>query len=158
MNILHSIIARNWHPGRAAIAGTIATFVYSIAMEGDKFITGNRFSDIRFLEGLLAGKKRKKQFTILAWIIHFLTGIALAEVYAAVLKRFLPGPNWLKGTIFGETFIVSLWWLTPLADKYHPLIKNGEIPKLANWTSFLQNIARHLVFGLTLGLLYRDRL
>ncbi|HEX3640799.1 MAG TPA: DUF6789 family protein [Ktedonobacteraceae bacterium] len=157
MNIVRSIITRNWHPGKAAIAGTVATLIYSVMMEGDKFITGNRFSDVRFIEGLLAGEKREKRFTILAWMIHFLTGIALAEIYAAMMKRFLPGPNWLKGAIFGEIFIVSLWWLTPLADKHHPLIKNGEMPKLANWTSFLQNIARHLVFGLTLGLLYRDR-
>jgi len=156
MNTARSIITRNWYPGRAAVAGTVATLIYSVAMEGDKFITGNRFSDVRFIEGLLAGEKREKRFIILAWMIHFLTGIALAEIYAAMMKRFLPGPNWLKGAIFGETFIVSLWWLTPLADKHHPLIKNGEMPKLANWTSFLQNIIRHLAFGLTLGLLYQD--
>ena len=152
----HSIILPNWHPGKAALAGTAATLIYSISMEGDKFITGNHFSDVRFIEGLLAGEKHKKRFIILAWTIHFLTGIALAEVYAAMMKRFLPGPNWLKGALFGEMFIVSLWWLTPLADKYHPLIKNGEMPKLANWPSFLQNILRHLTFGLTLGLFYRD--
>ncbi len=157
MNILSSIITRNWHPRRAAVAGIAATLVYSVTMETDKFITGNRFSDIRFIEGLLVGERRKKRVTILAWIIHFLTGIALAEIYAAIMKRFLPGPNWLKGTIFGEIFIVSVWWLTPLADKHHPLIKNGEMPKLANWTSFLQNVIRHLAFGLSLGLLYQDR-
>lgn len=28
---------------------------------------------------------------------------------------------------------------------------------ISSWTSFLQNIARHLVFGLALGLLYRER-
>jgi len=157
MNRRRSIMPQNWYPGRAAVAGTIATLVYSISMEGDKYITGNHFSDVRFLEGLLAGDKRDKRLNIIAWIIHFLNGIILAEIYAAIMKRFLPGPNWLRGAIFGEMFIVSLWWLTPLADKYHPLIKNGEMPKLANWTSFLQNIARHLTFGLTLGLLYRDR-
>jgi uncharacterized protein DUF6789 len=157
MNRRGSLIAQCWHPGRAAVAGIVATLVYSIAMEEDKWITGNHFNDVRFIEGLLAGEKRAKRFAILAWVIHFLNGIALAEIYATVAKRFLPGPNWLKGALFGEIWIVSLWWLTPLADKYHPLIKNGEMPKLANWTSFLQNIARHCIFGLILGLLYRDR-
>jgi hypothetical protein len=99
---------------------------------------------------------QQKRFLALSWLLHFINGVALAELYAAVLKRFLPGPNWLKGAIFGEIFIVGAWWLTPLADKYHPLIKNGELPRLANWKSFMQNIARHLVFGLILGLLYRD--
>jgi hypothetical protein len=152
-----SVMAHRWSPGRAAVAGIVATLVYSIAMEGDKWITGNHFSDIRFLEGLLVGEKREKRWTMVAWMIHFLTGVVLAEIYAAVIKRFFPGPNWLKGALFGETWIVSLWWLTPLADKYHPLIKNGQMPKLATCPSFLQNLARHLTFGLTLGLLYRDR-
>lgn len=157
MNILQRLITRNWQPRQAAIAGLLATIAYSIAMEGDILLVGNRFSDVRFLQGLMGSKaSEQKKFWLLAWALHFLNGIVLAELYAAVLKRFLPGPDWFKGAIFGEIFIVSSWWLTPLADKYHPLIKNGELPKLANLTSFLQNIVRHLVFGLTLGLLYRD--
>ena len=157
MNFLQRLIRRNWHPGKAALAGLLATTVYSVAMEGDQLLIGNRFSDVRFLQGLMGSKAtQSKKYWLLAWAIHFVNGVALAEVYAAILKRFLPGPNWLKGAIFGELFIVSAWWLTPLADKYHPLIKNGELPRLATPTSFLQNIVRHLAFGLTLGLLYRD--
>ena len=151
------LIDPGWQPGKAAIAGLLATVAYSIAMEGDKFLIGNRFSDVRFIQGLIEGEKNTRKGAQLAWIIHLLNGVALAEIYAAVFKRLLPGPDWLKGSIFGELFIVSAWWLTPLADKHHPLIKNGEQPELANWTSFGQNILRHLAFGLTLGLLYRGR-
>ncbi len=125
-------------------------------MEGDKFLIGNRFSDVRFIEGILEGEARTKKGFILAWTIHMLNGVALAEIYAAIAKRLLPGPDLLKGAIFGELFIVGAWLLTPIADKHHPLIKNGEIPKLANWTALLQNIVRHLVFGLTLGWLYHE--
>ena len=160
MNInafLRKIITPTWQPGKAALIGAIATLMYSLEMEDDKFLLGNRFSDVRFIQGLLEGEKRTPKVTILSWAIHFLNGVALAEIYAAVLKRFLPGPDWLRGAVFGEIFIVSAWWLTPLADKYHPLIKNKELPELANWTSFRQNIVRHLIFGLTLGLLYKDK-
>lgn len=158
MNMLQRILSPGWKPGRAAMAGLLATVAYSVAMEGDMSITGNRFSDVRFIQGLLPGATTapQKKVPLLPWAIHIINGVLLGEVYAAVLKRFLPGPNWLKGAIFGELFIVSAWWLTPLADKYHPFIKSGELPKLANWTSFWQNIVRHLVFGLTLGLLYKD--
>jgi hypothetical protein len=156
-NLLRCLIPQAWRPGRAAIAGLLGTIVYSLVMEGDKSLTHSRFSDIRFIQGLVQGKNApKKRFPLLAWTIHLLNGALLGEVYAAVFKRFLPGPNWLKGAIFGEIFIVSAWWLTPLADKYHPMIKSGELPELANWTAFFQNIFRHLAFGLTLGLLYRD--
>ncbi len=156
-NIIRRVISPSWKPVQAASAGFVATVAYSIAMEGDMSLTGNRFSDVRFIEGLLTGEAHPpRSMHWLAWAIHLLNGVVLGEVYAALLKRFLPGPNWLKGAIFGELFIVSAWWLTPLADKHHPMIKSGELPRLANWTSFLQNIARHLVFGLILGLIYRD--
>jgi hypothetical protein len=139
------------------MAGIVALAVYTMEMEADMAVTGNRFSDVRFIEGLLTRKATpQKRFSVLAWLIHLLNGIVLAELYAAIFKRLLPGPDWLKGVIFGEVFIVSVWWLTPLADKYHPMIKSGTLPKLTSWTSFLQNIVRHFFFGLTLGLLYRD--
>ncbi len=156
-NLWHNTVTRDWNPGRAAWAGLAATIVYSIIMEGDKAVIGNRFSDTRFIQGLLEGRKRSRSMFLVSWLIHLLNGVALAEIYGAIARRFLPGPDWLKGTIFGEIFIIGAWWLTPIADKYHPLIQDGELPKLANWTSFLQNILRHLAFGLTLGLLYRDK-
>lgn len=157
MHILRRVITRGWHPGRAAMVGVVATAAYSLAMEGDMSITGNRFSDVRFIQGLMGSEAtEQKKFLLLAWLIHVLNGIALAEIYAAVFKRFLSGPDWLKGILFGEAFIIAAWPLTPLADKYHPLIQNGELPKLANRSSFLQNVGRHLVFGLILGLLYCD--
>ena len=155
--IIQRFIPQPWQRRRAAYAGVLATVAYTIAMEGDMALTGNRFNDIRFIQGMIGGKEaQKKRFSLLAWTLHLLNGALLGEIYAAIFKRFLPGPNWLKGAIFGELFILSAWWLTPFADKHHPMIKSGELPKLATWTSFFQNIVRHFVFGITLGLLYRD--
>ncbi|TMC88313.1 MAG: hypothetical protein E6J10_03400 [Chloroflexi bacterium] len=155
--IIRRIMREHWRPGSAALAGLLATAAYSLVMEGDMYLTGNRYSDVRFIQGLIDGKsQRPGRFPFLAWIIHFLNGVILAELYAAVFKRFLPGPNWLKGSIFGEMFLLSTWWMAPFVDKYHPLTKRGELARLATWTSFFQNIVRHLVFGLLLGLLYGD--
>jgi hypothetical protein len=151
------IISRHWRPGQAALAGLLATVAYSVAMEEDYKVIGNRFNDVEFIQGLLGKAGRSDAGLALAWLIHLLNGIALAQIYGAVAKRFLPGPNWLKGAIFSEAFVCSAWSLTPIADKYHPLIKDGEMPKLATWTSFWQNLLRHLIFGLTLGLLYNDK-
>ncbi len=156
MKAVQDIVSRNWKPGKAALIGLIATLAYSAAMEGDQVLLNNRFSDVRFIQGMIEGEKKSTGVHLLAWAIHLLNGVALAEIYAAVGKRFLPGPDWLRGSIFGELFIAAVWWLTPLADKHHPLIKNGEMPKLATWKSFGQNVIRHFVFGIVLGLLYRD--
>ena len=157
--VLRRVIATSWRPGRAAAAGLAATGVYSVAMECDMAILGNRFNDVRFIEGLLPGVSGKadKARSWLAWAIHLLNGVALGELYAAVFKRLLPGPNWVKGAIFGVLFIVLVWPLAPVADRHHPMIKSGVLPELANWTSFFQNVGRHLVFGVALGLIYRER-
>ena len=156
-NTIRGIISPSWKPGRAALAGLGATIVYSVAMEGDMSLTGSRFSDVRFIEGLLTGKAHPpRKIHLVAWAIHLLNGVLLAEIYAAALKRFLPGPGWLKGAMFSEAFIIAAWSLTPLADKQHPMIKSGELPALATWTSFWQNLWRHLAFGLALGLFYRE--
>jgi hypothetical protein len=156
MKIARNIISRHWRPGQAALAGLLATIAYSVAMEEDYKLIGNRFNDVQFIQGLLGKAGHSNEGLALAWLIHLLNGITLAQIYAAVAKRFLPGPNWLKGAIFTEAFVGSVWGLAPLADKYHPLIKDGEMPRLATWTSFWQNLLRHLIFGLTLGLLYDD--
>jgi len=154
--ILQRLISKDWRPGRAAAAGLAATVAYSVAMEADEYLPGKHFHDSRFLPGLLGdAQATSKRSLVLAWTFHFFTGAMLGEVYAAVLKRFLPGPDWLKGAIFGEAFVLAVWPLTPLADRFHPMIKSGKLPQLANWTSFRQNVLRHLLFGLTLGLLYR---
>ncbi|HEY0752841.1 MAG TPA: DUF6789 family protein [Ktedonobacteraceae bacterium] len=152
------LFASNWRPGRAAGAGLIATAVYSLAMETDKYLLGNHFHDVKFMRGLLGDTTASKPWTELAaWMLHFLNGALLAEVYAAFCKRLLPGPNWLKGVIFGEAFVIAAWSMTPLVDRYHPMIKNGQLPRLGNWNSFWQNLLRHFAFGITLGLLYRER-
>jgi hypothetical protein len=154
---IQRFIPQPWKRKRAAYAGVLATVAYTIAMEVDMTLTGNRFNDIHFIQGMIGGTEpQKKRFLFLAWTLHLLNGALLGEIYAAIFKRFLPGPNWLKGAIFGELFILSAWWFTPFVDKHHPLIKSGELPKLATWTSFLQNIVRHFIFGVTLGLLYHD--
>ena len=148
--IIRRIMREHWRPGSAALAGLLATAAYSLVMEGDMYLTGNRYSDVRFIQGLIDGKSQRPDR------FPFLNGVILAELYAAVFKRFLPGPNWLKGSIFSEMFLLSTWWMAPFVDKYHPLTKRRELARLATWTSFFQNIVRHLVFGLLLGLLYGD--
>ncbi len=157
MNPFSRRITRKWRPGQAAIDGLLATAVYSIAMEVDMAITGNRYSDVRFIQGFMGKRACEQQrFLLLAWVIHFLNGVALAEIYAAVVKHLLPGPDWLRGALFGELFLASAWAFVPLVDKYHPFIKSGELPKLATPVSLVQNVIRHLIFGLVLGWLHHD--
>ena len=103
-NLLHKIVSRNWRPGRAAWVGLVATIVYSIVMEGDKAIIGNRFSDTRFIQGLLEGTRRSRGFFLLSWFIHLLNGVALAEIYGAIARRFLPGRTGSKAQFWRDLY------------------------------------------------------
>jgi hypothetical protein len=137
----------------AVIAGATASAVYAGEMYLDIALISNPLDDVQLLEGLLRG--RKARFPLLGMLVHLLNGSALAIVYALV-KPLLPGPNWVKGALFGLLFVLAVWPLTPLLDRMHPLIRRGELPRFNTLVAFGQNIARHLVFGLVLGLLYRD--
>jgi hypothetical protein len=119
----------------------------------DIALTGNPLDDLQLLEGALGG--RKARFPIRGMLVHLLNGSALGIAYA-VVRPLLPGPNWLKGSLFGLLFVLGVWPLTPLLDRVHPLIRRGELPKFSMPIAFGQNIARHLIFGLLLGLLYGD--
>jgi hypothetical protein len=134
-------------------AGAAASAIYAGEMHLDIALTGNPLDDVQLLEGALRG--RKARVPILGMFVHLLNGSALAVVYALV-KPLLPGPNWLKGTLFGALFLVAVWPLTPLLDRIHPLIRSGALPRFNTPIALGQNIVRHLVFGLVLGLLYRD--
>jgi hypothetical protein len=137
----------------AVFAGSVASAVYAGEMYLDIALTGNPLDDVQLLEGALRG--RKARVPILGMLVHLLNGSALAVVYALV-KPLLPGPNWLKGTLFGALFLVAVWPLTPLLDRIHPLIQRGDLPRFNTPVALGQNIVRHLVFGLVLGLLYRN--
>jgi len=137
----------------AALSGAIASVAYAGEMYLDIAITRNPLDDLQLLEGLL--RRRKARFPILGMGAHLLNGAALGVAYA-LIKPLLPGPNWLRGLSFGLLFVLGVWPLTPLLDRIHPLIRRGDLPMFNTPFALRQNIARHLVFGLVLGLLYRD--
>lgn len=51
------LLPKGWRPGRAAAAGLVATAAYSVAMENDKYLTGNEFNDVEFIQGLFGVKR-----------------------------------------------------------------------------------------------------
>lgn len=138
-------------PFKAALAGFAAAISYAGIMYGDMAVTGSRFDDIQLIEGAIRG--RTAHPPVLGLAIHLLNGIALGEIYGLV-ERFLPGPAWVRGILFGELFLLTAWPATPLVDRYHPLIRQGELPTLRRRVAFLQNVGRHAAFGAALGLIY----
>src|SRR3954452_11477223 len=88
----------------AALVGAAASAAYAGEMYLDIALTRNPLDDLQLLEGLLRG--RKARVPILGMVVHLLNGSALAIVYA-IVRPLLPGPNWLKGLLFGALFLVA---------------------------------------------------
>lgn len=130
------------------VAGALAALVYLGAMKIDIALTHYPSSDLQVIEGLARG--RASRLPWLGFLIHLANGAGLGGIYA-VVQRWLPGPAWLRGILFGEGFILLLWPATPLLDRLHPLIRSGQLPPFARRIVFMQNLSRHLVFGLALG-------
>ena len=142
-------------PARAALAGTLASAAYAAEMYADIAVTGSHFDDVQLIEGALRG--RKARVPVLGMLIHLANGAVLGEVYGALVEPFLPGPAWVRGLIFGQIFLLAVWPSVPVVDRLHPLIKRGEMPRLTGRVTFAQNVARHLIFGLVLGVVYGVR-
>jgi len=131
-----------------AIVGALAAVVYLGAMKIDITLTHCPSNDLQVIEGLLPGRANRVPWR--GFLVHLANGAGLGGLYAFV-QRWLPGPAWLRGILFGEAFILCIWPITPLLDRWHPLIRRGQLPPFARRIVFLQNLSRHLVFGLVLG-------
>ena len=130
------------------IAGSLAALAYVGAMKIDIALTRYPSSDLQVIEGLARGHTSR-----IPWIGllgHLANGAGLGAIYTFV-ERWLPGPAWLRGLLFSEGFLLLVWPTTPLLDRFHPLIRRGQLPPFAHRIAFLQNLSRHLVFGLVLG-------
>jgi len=155
ISTLFNRIVKPYNPIQAALAGVLASAAYAAEMYLDKAISGSSFDDIQLIESAIRG--HESTIPWLGMLIHLANGAALAQIYAGVVRPRLRGPEWVRGLTFGMIFLAAVWPLTPLVDQVHPLIKSGKMPLLAAPVPFLQNVARHIVFGLVLGLCYRPK-
>jgi hypothetical protein len=132
------------------IAGILAASAYVGAMEIDMALSHYPSSDLQLIEGLVRGRARRSRVPWVGFLGHLANGAGLGAIYALV-QRWLPGPAWLRGVLFSEGFLLLIWPATPLLDRFHPLIRRGQLPPFARRIVFWQNLSRHLVFGLVLG-------
>lgn len=149
------IIFKPYHPLRAAIAGVLASAAYAAEMYADIALSGSKFDDVQLVESTVFG--HTSPIPWVGMLIHLANGAALAQIYASVIRPRLRGPEWVRGLTFGMIFLAAVWPLTPLVDRTNPLITSGQMPHLFAPIPFLQNLARHVVFGLVLGLAYWQR-
>lgn len=136
--------------GYGMLAGTLAACAYVGAMEMDIALSHYPSNDLQLIEGLVRARVRPSRVPWIGLLGHLANGAGLGAIYTLIQHR-LPGPAWLRGIFFSEGFLLLIWPTTPLLDRFHPLIRRGQLPPFARRIAFWQNLSRHLVFGLVLG-------
>jgi hypothetical protein len=142
----------DFSPMRAVASGAAAALTYLGAMYVDMAVTGSGSDDL-LLVGLPLSRDPQRA-RLLGFLGHTGFGIVVGLVYGALGRRRLRGPNWARGAEMLMVENTALWPLTFPADRLHPGIRAGQIPPLNRPVPVAQQILRHLVFGIVLGLLY----
>jgi hypothetical protein len=127
--------------GRGIIAGFVATVVLS-AMMLMKQSMGlmpelNPIAMITAMAGMGS--------PVIGWTGHFIIGSILWGIGFAILSPYLPGPYWLRGTIFG----VGAWLMMMIAVM--PMAGAGLFGVGLGMMAPVATLVLHVVFGLVLG-------
>lgn len=141
-------------PLPAALAGAAGSVAYAAEMWLDLRLVRYRFDDFTLLGRPLARDPRA--WPALGAGIHLLNGAVMGLLFA-MIRRYLPGPGWLRGLLFAQLENLLLWPLMPLVDRYHPARRDGVLAPAWSRMSLLVAVLRHAAYGITVGCLYSPR-
>ncbi len=88
--------------------------------------------------------------TVIGWIMHFMVGTVLALLYAVFASRRLPGPPWLRGTIFS----LLPWFVAQVI--LNPIMGAGAFAANtpAPFGMVMGSLIGHVMFGAVVGAIY----
>lgn len=138
--------------GKAAYSGASAALAYLLVMYADMAITRSPSDDLLMLGRPFTANRSAARLIGVPMHVGFGTFVGL--VYGGYGRCRLRGPNWLRGITMLAIENTVLWPTAIAADRVHPSMVSGELPKLNTPVPFAQQLARHAAFGLVLGMLY----
>lgn len=138
--------------GRRALAGATAGIAaagaFAAVMEVDRRLFKRDTDDLVLLGRFVSAQRTQARAVGLG--LHVANGAILGGFYGAALHEVLPGDPMLRGALFANAENLFLYPLA-LLENYHPAIRDGEIASYWNGTAFVQEVLRHVVFGIILG-------
>lgn len=131
-----------------AMAGVAAAGAYAMEQAVDLRAL-NYPTDDRLLLGRVVTRDNEDAKRI-GLAMHLMNGAAVGIVYALIAEPRLPGSPLARGLTFtmGET--LALFPLMSLG-RFHPAIKDGSLASYWTRTGFVQQVLRHVAFGVMLG-------
>jgi hypothetical protein len=136
------------------VAGLASGAAYLAAQAIDIAVTGNKIDD-RLLAGALVPVDRADARSVGA-VMHGVNSVAFAAAFRWIGRDLLAGPMWLRGMAFALIETIALYPLS-IFEPYHPAIRDGRLPSYRTPLAFAQQVWRHVVLGIILGLLTPKR-
>jgi len=149
---------------RAAVSGFVATFVMTVT---GLWMAGVGLPRMDVGAMVLAGMNGPLEegasptYASIAWgqAAHFLNGIVLAFIYAMWLYRPLPGPDLVKGVIYGvlttlAAGVVVVPIITAAAGQPSGILMTNAPD---TFIRIVGSLVVHLAYGVTLGIAYKPR-
>jgi uncharacterized membrane protein YagU involved in acid resistance len=130
--------------GRGIVAGLVATVVLSAMMLMKQSMGLMPELDPIAMLTSMAGASSPA----VGWIAHFVIGSIFWGVGFAILSAYLPGPYWLRGTIFA----VGAWLMMMVVVM--PMAGAGLFGLDLGTMVPVMTLALHVVFGVVLGGIY----
>jgi len=136
------------------LAGFLGTLAFYVASYVDMAITGVPLDISVVLGQLIAGDHESAQ--IVGHVAHIGNGIGLTlffgYVFLPISTRVMKGRIWLHGIIFGIIVTVTTVWFGLLPSLGAGIAGLNIAPEVPAMTLF-----RHIVFGVVIGLVVRNK-
>jgi hypothetical protein len=140
---------------RALLASIAAGSAYLASTWVDSKLSSHPFNDLKLVGQILT--IRSPNWVFMGLAAHYSMSALMSVVYSTLAYRKLPGPGWLKGILFLQIENTLLYPAAALLEPIHAGMKSGEVPTLFSWKTFRGQVVRHVVFGVTLGAIYRPK-
>jgi hypothetical protein len=137
--------------GQVVLAGLVAGLTFIGEELIDERLVGHVYSDMKLLGYVVTRKSPAWQIVAVLW--HELNSVAFAFAYSRVIGPRLPGAGWQRGLLMAMIENGVLWPFVYLANLVHPAVKSGAMPPIKGRRDFTVSTARHIAFGVVLGLL-----
>ena len=141
----------------AIVAGIVATLLMSMALSGAPRMAMPKIDLVGLLGTLFSARENR----VLGWVLHVVFGIVFALIYAAVWSLGIVSPGVTEGLIFGIAHWLIAGFLIGLLSAVHAGIRAGAVKDPGRYLrnldasmGFFGGLMSHIVYGLTVGLVY----
>lgn len=133
------------------VSGLVAGAGFLVAMAADLAVVKNQADDLILLGGM--APVEPKYWRPLGVFLHFGNSVALALAFNRLWRpRVLVNHRYLSGLAFIQVENALLYPLVLLIGRFHPARRAGKLANFWNPVVFLQEVSRHAVYGLLLGI------